>query len=154
MSSYKIKSILNDSIVIEYKLSNGFTKELIVNIDNTWDKARIEEEIAKQKVIQDQKEIEVNFDQYFSVGEELQFVDVTPGETFEEINKKFEEEQKLIQEENDRLKSGITPEYAHINPPVEEQLDALYWMRQGDMGPIERVDRIISEIKAQSYQEE
>ena len=154
MSTYKIKSISSNSIIIEYKAADNFTKELIVNIDKSWGKSRIEEEIAKQKAIHEEKQFEANLKEYFSEGEELEFMSITPEESPEEINRKFEEEQKIIAEENYNIKMGKVSEYPEINPSVEEQLDALYWMRQGDMAPIERVDKIITELKSQIYPKE
>ena len=82
-------------------------------------------------------------------------------EMLRESQQKFEEElKKLKEEENQRFLEGIIEyrntevDYAQVRwysyPSIEEQLDALYWMRQGITEPIQEIDRKIVEIK-QSY---
>ena len=159
MSTYKIKSILDNSIIIEYKLQNGTLKEFTIGIEDGWDKKRIEEEIALQKKISDKKDTKLNLSQYFSKGEELEFLTViTEEEKFEEMNRKFEEEIKLAhEEENKRFLDKVLEyrnrevDYAQVRwysyPSIEEQLGALYWMRQGIMEPIQEIDKKITEVK-------
>ncbi len=159
---YKIKSILNNSIAIEYRTDNGTLKELYVHVEEDWNKEQIENEIALQKSIEDKKDIKLNLAQYFSKGEELEFVPiVSEKQQLEEEQKKFEEELKKIREqENQKFLDKIIEyrntevDYAQVRwysyPSVEEQLDALYWMRQGVMEPIQKIDRKIEEIK-QTY---
>lgn len=159
---YKVKSILNNSITIEYRTDNGTLKELYVHVEEDWNKEQIENEIALQKSIEDKKNIKLNLAQYFSKGEELEFVHiVSEKKQLEEEQKKFEEELKRIrEEENQRFLEKIIEyrntevDYAQVRwysyPSIEEQLDALYWMRQGVTEPIQEIDRKIAEIK-QSY---
>lgn len=159
MSTYKIKSLLDNCIIIEYKLLNGTVRQLTIGIEQDWNKQRIEEEIAIQKKLADGKEIKVDLAQYFSKGEELEFQNVlTEEERINEMNKKFEEEQKLLrEEENKKFLDKINQyrntevDYGQVRwysyPSIEEQLDALYWMRQGVMEPIQEIDRKIMEIK-------
>jgi hypothetical protein len=161
MSTYKIKSLLDNCIIIEYRLPNGSSRELTIGIHADWNKQRIEEEIAIQKQLADVKEIKVNLAQYFSKGEELEFLNVpTEQERIEEMDKKFEEEQKLIQEEEDQKFLNKVLEYRntevdykqarwYLYPSTEEQLDALYWTRKGVMEPIQEIDRRIEEAKEQ-----
>lgn len=159
---YKIKSILNNSITIEYRTDNGTLKELYVHVDENWNKEQIEKEIALQKSVEDKKDIKLNLAQYFSKGEELEFVPIiSEQQQLEEEQRKFEEELKRIREqENQKFLDKIIEyrntevDYAQVRwysyPSVEEQLDALYWMRQGVMEPIQKIDRKIEEIK-QTY---
>ncbi len=159
MSTYKIKSILDNIIIIEYKLANGSLRELTIGIEKDWDKQRIEEEIAQQKKAADTREVKLNLAQYFSKGEELEFLDVpSEEEKIEEMNKLFQEEQRVLREqENKRFLDKVLVyrntevDYGQVRwysyPSTEEQLDALYWMRQGIMEPIQEIDRRIAEIK-------
>ncbi len=159
MSTYKIKSILDNIIIIEYKLANGSLRELTIGIEKDWDKQRIEEEIAQQKKAADTREVKLNLAQYFSKGEELEFLDVpSEEEKIEEMNKLFQEEQLVLREqENKRFLDKVLVyrntevDYGQVRwysyPSTEEQLDALYWMRQGIMEPIQEIDRRIAEIK-------
>jgi hypothetical protein len=162
MSTYKIKSLLDNIIIIEYKLSNGSLRELTIGIEKDWDKQRIEEEIAQQKKAADTREVKLNLAQYFSKGEELEFLDVpSEEEKIEEMNKLFQEEQRVLREqENKRFLDKINEyrntevNYGQVRwysyPSIEEQLDALYWMRQGVMEPIQKIDAKIADIK-QTY---
>jgi len=159
MSTYKIKSIVDNIIIIEYKLANGSLRELTIGIEKDWDKQRIEEEIAQQKKAADTREVKLNLAQYFSKGEELEFLDVpSEEEKIEEMNKLFQEEQRVLREqENKRFLDKVLVyrntevDYGQVRwysyPSTEEQLDALYWMRQGIMEPIQEIDRRIAEIK-------
>jgi hypothetical protein len=162
MSTYKIKSILDHYIIIEYRIPNGSLREITVGIQKEWNKQKIEEEIARQKNLADQKEIKLDLAQYFYKGEELEFVDIiSEEERIEQMNKQFEEEHKLlVEEENQRFLNQIIEyrnteiDYGQVRwysyPSIEEQLDALYWMRQGIMEPIQKIDAKIAEIK-QAY---
>jgi hypothetical protein len=162
MSTYKIKSLLDHTIIIEYRIPNGSLRELTIGIDKEWDKQKIEKEIARQKNLADQKEIKLDLAQYFHKGEELEFVDViSEEERIEQMNKQFEEEQKLlIEEESKKFLDKVNQyrntevDYGQVRwysyPSTEEQLDALYWMRQGVMEPIQKIDAKIAEIK-QAY---
>jgi len=103
MSTYKIKSILDNIIIIEYKLANGSLRELTIGIEKDWDKQRIEEEIAQQKKAADTREVKLNLAQYFSKGEELEFLDVpSEEEKIEEMNKLFQEEQRVLREQENK----------------------------------------------------
>lgn len=159
MTSYKIKSILKNSLLIEYRTNNGSLKELLVSVSEGWDKKRIEEAIAEAKKLKDTEDIDLKLDQYFSKGEELEFVHVPSEEEKEQkMLEEFEEEQRLLTEQrNKELLDFFTSyrntpvDYAAIRwyeyPAFEDQLDALYWMRQGVMEPIEEIDRRIKEVK-------
>ena len=159
MSTYKIKSILDHSIIIEYRIPNGSLREITIGIEKEWDKQKIEEEIAKQKKLADKKEIKLDLAQYFYKGEELEFVGViSEEERIEQMNRQFEEEQKLLREEENRKFLDKVNQYRNTEvdydqvrwysyPSTEEQLDALYWMRQGIMEPIQEIDRKITEAK-------
>ena len=159
--TYKIKTILSNSLIVEYRTNNGTLKELYITIDEGWDKQRIEEEIALQKQTEDKKDTKLNLADYFSKGEELEFVAIkSEEEKQEESELEFELQLKEIREnENQELLSRII-EYRNTEvnydqvrwysyPSIEEQLDALYWMRQGVMDPIQEVDRRIEEVKQQ-----
>lgn len=160
MSKYKIKSILDNTITIEYRTENGTLRILNVGILPGWDKARIEEEIAIQKQSEDRKDFKLNLADYFYKGEELEFVDIpTEEERIEAMNAEFEQQQKLLREEENRKFLEKINEYRNtpVNydqvrwysyPSIEEQLDALHWMRQGVIEPIQEVDKKIAEVKA------
>lgn len=158
METYKIKRIFKNSIVITYRQSNGNLKEIEIFIDPTWDKERISQEISITKRREDKEELDLKLDQYFSVGDEYEFIDYDPEKEYEEEQKLQEEEaQKILQQENQEfLKTVIeyrnTPaDYKAFRwqeyPNFEEQLDALYWMRQGVMEPIQELDKKIAAIK-------
>lgn len=161
MTKYKIKSLLENTIIIEYRTPNGTLKELNIGIESGWDRKKIEEEIAIQKKLEDRKEIKIDLSQYFFKGEELEFLDIpTEEERLEEMNKQFEEELKHLQEEENQKLLNRILEYRntevdykqirwYLYPSTEEQLDALYWMRHGVMEPIQEIDRRIEESKKQ-----
>ncbi len=159
MATYKIKSLLDNSIIIEYRIPNGSLRELTIGIDKDWNKQKIEEEIAIQKKLADAKEAKLDLAQYFSKGEELEFVNVlSEEEQIEQMNRQFEEERRLLKEKEDQEFLNQIIEYRNTEvdysqvrwysyPSIEEQLDALYWMRQGVMEPIQEIDAKIAEIK-------
>lgn len=161
MAKYKIKSLLENSIIVEYRTPNGSLKELYIGIEAGWDRKKIEEEIALQKKLADKRDINIDLSQYFFKGEEIEFVDVpTEEERMEEMDKKFEEEQKRLEEEENQKFLNKVLEYRntevdykqvrwYLYPSTEEQLDALYWMRKGVMEPIQEIDRRIEEAKQQ-----
>lgn len=160
MQKYKIKSILNNYLIAEYRTENGSLKELYVFVEPDWSKEKIEEEIAKQKLLEDKRDIKVDIAKYFSKGDELEFVHVIPEDErlaeMEEVWKKEQEE--FVKKTNQEFLDNIieyrnTPvNYDQVRwysyPSIEEQLDALYWMRQGVMDPIKEIDKKISEVKA------
>lgn len=160
MAKYKIKSILDNSIIVEYRTENGTLKTINVGILPEWDKTRIEEEIAIHKQTEDKRDLKLNLADYFYKGEELEFRYVpTEEEQIEAMNAEFEQQQKLLREEENRKFLEKTNEYRNtpVNydqvrwysyPSIEEQLDALYWMRQGIIEPIQEVDKKIAEVKA------
>lgn len=159
MNTYKIKSILNNSLLIEYRTDNGTLKQIYVGVEQGWDKARIEEEIARQKFLEDSKDITLNLSQYFSKGEELEFVTIISDEERERIMmEEFELEQQEIQAQINQEILNQTIQYrntpvnyevvrAYAYPKMGDQLDALYWMRQGVPGPLEEIDKKITEVK-------
>lgn len=158
MNTYKIKRILNSSIIISYRTENGTLKELEISIDPTWDKERIEKEIYIKKQVEENKDINLHLDQYFSVGDELEFNEYDPEKEYqEEVARQEQEIQKLIDKENEEFLNMIveyrnTPaDYKVLRwyeyPKFEDQFDALYWMRQGVMEPIEELDKKIKAIK-------
>lgn len=160
MQKYKIKSILNNYIIVEYRTENGSLKELYVFVEPDWTKEKIEEEIAKQKLLEDKRDTKVDIAKYFSKGDELEFVHViSEDERLAKMTEEWEKEQaelakKADQEFLDRIiEYRNTPvNYDQVRwysyPSVEEQLDALHWMRQGVMEPIQEVDKKITEVKA------
>lgn len=159
MATYKIKSILKNCLLIEYRTNNGSLKEILVGVLEGWDKKRIEEAITEAKQLKDTEDIDLKLDQYFSKGEELEFRYVPSEEEKEQkMLEEFEEEQRLLTEQrNQELLDFFTSyrntpvDYAGIRwyeyPTFEDQLDALYWMRQGVMEPIQEIDRRIKEVK-------
>jgi hypothetical protein len=158
MSLYTIKNISHNSITVSYVNDSGDLKEFNLNVNPSWDKEKIELEISNFKKIQEKAEIDLNLDQYFSVGDELEFIDYDPEKEHQEEQKKQEQEnQRIIDEENQEFLNMVI-EYRNMPvdykgfrwyeyPKLEDQLDALYWMRQGVMEPIEEIDRQIKEIK-------
>jgi hypothetical protein len=159
MQKYKVKSILNNYLIVEYRTETGSLKELYVFVEANWSKEKIEEEIAKQKLLEDKKDTKIDIAQYFSKGDELEFVPViSDDERLAVMNESFKKEQEeLKQKENQEFLNRIieyrnTPvNYDQVRwysfPSIEEQLDALYWMRQGVMEPIQEIDAKIAEIK-------
>jgi hypothetical protein len=158
MSTYKIKRIFKNSITITYRRNNGDLQELEIFISPSWDKNRIEKEIYIRKKANEDHYLDLKLDQYFLVGDELEFLDYDVEKEHKEEEERIQlEHQKIIEEENQRFLDMIieyrnTPvDYKalrwHEYPTFEEQLDALYWMRQGVMEPIQELDKKIKEIK-------
>lgn len=159
MTNYKIKSILNNSLLIEYRTDNGTLNQLHVGIEEGWDKKRIEEEISRSRHLKDKEDKNLNLDQYFYKGEELEFLNLSSEEEEQaRMIAELEEQQRLEEEKfnqdylNQVLEYRNTPiDYVIIRdysyPSVHDQLDALYWLRKGVTGPIEEIDRKIEEIK-------
>lgn len=158
MDTFKIKRIFKNSVVITYRMPNGDLKEPEIFIDPSWDQDKMIKEISLRKKFQEREELDLKLDQYFSVGDEFEFVDYDPERDYEEEQKKSKEEnKKLIEEQNRELLNSIikyrnTPaDYKAFRwqayPTFEEQLDALYWMRQGVMEPIQELDKKIKAVK-------
>lgn len=159
MSTYKIKSILKNSLVIEYRKDNGDLVEFNLFIESDWDKEKIEKEISYQKQYLDSRDTSLQLEQYFSKGEEREFISVPSAEELiAEMEREQEEHNKLLQEKDNQeflnliLKYRNTPlDYKGARleeyPSLQDQLDALYWMRQGIMEPIQEIDKKIKEIK-------
>lgn len=159
MMSYKVKSILKNSLLVEYRSDNGSLKELYISVEKDWNKFRIEEEIARQKLFEDQKDIDLNLSQYFDKGEELEFININLNEELlKEELKKYEQQQLELKEKEDqelltqiidyRNKAVPYDEVRYYEyPNLVEQLDALYWMRQGVMEPIQKIDEQITNVK-------
>lgn len=158
MDTFKIKRIFKNSVVITYRIPNGDLKETEIFIDPSWDHDKMIKEISLRKKFQEREELDLKLDQYFSVGDEFEFVDYDPERDYKEEQKKSEEEnKKLIEEQNRELLNSIieyrnTPaDYKAFRwqayPAFEEQLDALYWMRQGVMEPIQELDNKIKAVK-------
>lgn len=159
MNSYKIKSILKNSLLIEYRSDNGSLKEFYVHIQKNWNKFQIEKEIARQKILEEQKDIDLNLAQYFNKNEELEFIDIVLDEeklkeevenqnkSQAELQEKEDQEflQKIIEYRNTKVNYDEVRYYEY--PNLAEQLDALYWMRQGIMEPIQKIDEKITEVK-------
>ena len=131
-----------------------------VNIEADWDKERIEDEISKfipvsieQKTIKKFNSIE---DVPLSLGEsnDIEAYSI-------KLNKNIQEQEKLINaqiekgkelrrksEELEKIrpvdyKEARSSEY----PSLLDQLDALYWSRNGDNSKIEEIDKKINQIK-------
>lgn len=158
MDTYKIKRIFKNSVVVTFRKPNGDLQEMELFIDPSWDKDRIQKEISLRKIYQEREELDLKLDQYFSVGEEFEFVDYDPERNYREEQERQEEEnRRIIEEENQKLLDTIieyrnTPaDYKAFRwyeyPTFEEQFDALYWMRQGVMEPIQELDKKIKEVK-------
>lgn len=159
MQKYKIKSILNNHLIVEYRTENGSLKEIYVFVEEGWTKQQIEEEISKQKLLEDKRDIKINLAEYFSKGEELEFVQVDSEEERQAKmdaiwEKEYQESVKKHNEEflNRLIEYRKTPvDYKQVRwysyPSTEEQLDALHWMRQGVMEPIQEIDKKIKEVK-------
>lgn len=158
MNQYKIKRILKNSLIITYRRTNGDLQEMEIYIDPSWDKDRIEKEITLRKKYHEQQELDLKLAEHFSVGDELEFVDYDPEKEYQEEQKRQEQEnQRILEEENQEFLKMIieyrnTPaDYKALRwyeyPKFEEQFDALYWMRQGVMEPIQELDKKIKAIK-------
>ena len=159
MSTYKIKSILKNSLVVEYRKNNGDLVEFTLFIEADWDKERIEKEISYQKEYLDSRDTSLQLDQYFSKGEEREFISVPSAEELvAEMEKEQEEHNRLIQEKDNQETLDLILSYRNTSldykeirleayPAIDSQLDALYWMRQGIMEPIQEIDKKIKEIK-------
>ena len=159
MSTYKIKSILKNSLVVEYRKNNGDLVEFDLFIESDWDQERIETEISYQKQYLDSRDTTLKLDQYFSKGEEREFISVpSTEELIAEEEQRQKEHNRLLQEKDNQEFLDIILRYrsepldykgARLQeyPTTEEQLDALYWMRQGIMEPIQEIDKKIKEIK-------
>lgn len=158
MSSYKVKRILNNSIIVTYRRDNGDLREINLCVDPSWNKEEIEKQLTNLRNSQEKTEVDLKLDQYFSVGDELDFVEYDPEKEYQEEEERQEKEiEKLIEQENQQLLDTIieyrnTPaDYKSFRwyeyPKFENQLDALYWMRQGVMEPIQEIDRQIKEVK-------
>jgi hypothetical protein len=159
MQKYKIKGIFTDHLLIEYRTSNGTLKELSVFVKEGWDKHRIEEEINRQKQLEDERDINLNLSQYFSKGDELEFVQcLSEDEEMLAATQKFAEEQRL---EDEKYKQeylqriidyrSVKVDYkivrSHFYPDIHDQIDALYWARQGNTQQLEEIDKKIKEVK-------
>lgn len=159
MTTYKIKSILKNSLLIQYRKDNGDLVEFECRVEKNWDKKRIEEEISKEKLLRDKQDCDLNLDQYFLKNEELEFIDLPDeDEIILILEKEEEKKQILLKEKEDKefldfiIQYRNTPSnYKDLRweeyPSIESQLDALYWMRQGVMDPIQEIDNKIKEAK-------
>ena len=159
MGTYKIKSIVKNMLTIEYRTNNGTLKEFSIFVEGNWDKQTIERQIALTKLSEDRREYQIDPAQYFSKGEVLEFIDI-PSE--KEASKQRLDELDLHLEEHKRIENeqfldkilqyrNIEANYSQVRwyeyPSIEEQLDAMYWMRQGILEPIQEIDRKITEVK-------
>jgi hypothetical protein len=159
MTTYKIKSIFKNSLLVQYRKDNGDLVEFECAVEKDWDKKRIEEEISKEKLLRDNQDCDLNLAQYFSKNEELEFIDLPDeDEIISILEKEAEEKQILLKEKEDKEFLDYIIQYRNTAanyrdlrweeyPSIESQLDALYWMRQGVVEPIQEIDNQIKAAK-------
>ena len=133
---YTIREVSTSSITVDYE--DGFWA--VVPINSLMTKQDIEELIGDFQPATNG----------FNSVDEVPFEVGESGETltgFEKILKKKQEETQKKEEENNRLY-----EYHEIRkrkyPELGDQLDALYWARQGDDTHLQRIDQQIGNIKS------
>jgi hypothetical protein len=134
---YTIREISTSSITVDYDDGSW----AVVPINSLMTRQDIEELIGDFQPVTNG----------FNSVDEVPFEVGESGETltsFEKILKKKQEETQKEEEENNRLFT-----YSEIReekyPTLGDQLDALYWARQGDNTILQQIDQEIQNVKSQ-----
>jgi len=133
---YTIREISTSSITVDYD-------------DGSWAVVPINSLMTKQ-------DIEILIGDFqpatsgFSSIDEVPFTVGESGETSTSFEKLLQTKQEQIQREQERINHRY--DYAEIRkrkyPELGDQLDALYWARQGDDTKLQQIDQEIENIKS------
>lgn len=153
---YTITDITTSHILV--KFDNGSLAH--VSIESDWGKERIEDEISKfipapieKKVVKEFNSIE---DVPLSLGESN---DIEPYSIKisrlhlkeEQLRKERVERREKLRKESEELQKNRPVNYEEARsseyPSLMDQLDALYWSRNGDNSKLEKIDEQINQIK-------
>lgn len=153
---YTVVDIMTSHILV--KFDNGSSAH--VSIEPDWDKERIEDEISKfipapmeQKAVKNFNSIE---DVPLSLGEsndiEPYYVKIKKLRLKEEQLRKAQvEKREKLRKESEELHKNRPVHYDEARsskyPSLSDQLDALYWSRNGDNSKLEKIDEQINQIK-------
>lgn len=134
---YLVREVSTSSITVDYE-------------DGSWAVVPINSLMSKQDIEQLIGDFQPSSNGFSSVNE-VPFSVGESGETLSRVERELklrQEEQQRLDEENNRLFT-----YADIRkekyPDLGDQLDALYWARQGNDTSLQQIDQEIESIKNQ-----
>jgi len=146
---YTVKEVTPERIVVEFE-NESFAS---ISIDKSWDKEEIKKQISRYVPAPN---FNVPFDRTedvpFEVGESDDVessiaLDILNAKLKNEEYKRQQKERELNQEKSDNEDVGYTFFRQMNYPSIYDQLDALYWSRNGNSDYLEQIDQNIKSVK-------
>lgn len=114
--------------------------------DGTWAQVPLRNDMARDQI----ENLIADFNHSQTTFASVEEVPFEVGETVIAKNTKQLNEERTKEFEESRKKESLTYKQirAQAYPPLGDQLDALYWSRNGDTSQLDLIDEKISEVKA------
>ena len=114
--------------------------------DGTWAQVPLRNDMARDQI----ENLIADFNHSQTTFASLEEVPFEVGETVIAKNTKQSNEERAKELEESRNKEPLTYKQirAQSYPPLGDQLDALYWARNGDTSHLDDIDAKINEVKA------